>query len=112
MNYPISSNTFANPLLVALLRELASCFNDAQKEFFVIGAAARDILRLYLEAEPSPRRTRDLDIAIAVDSWDDFYKLSTLLQQHGFRKDQTIGGILSRRTQSDTHPQLRPSVAY
>lgn len=88
MNYPISSDTFANPLLVALLRELASCFNDAEKEFFVIGAAARDILRLYLEAEPSPRRTRDLDIAIAVDSWDDFYKLSTILQQHGFRKDQ------------------------
>ena len=87
MNYPISSSTLANPLQVALLRELASCFKDAGKDFFVIGAASRDILRLYLEAESSPRRTRDLDIAIAVDSWDDFFELSAMLQDRGFRKD-------------------------
>ena len=87
MNYPISSNTFANPLLVALLKELTSCFNEAGKDFFVIGAASRDILRLYLEAESSPRRTRDLDIAIAMDSWEDFFSLSATLQDRGFRKD-------------------------
>ena len=87
MTYPISSNTLANPLLVSLLKELTSCFNEAGKDFFVIGAASRDILRLYLEAEPSPRRTRDLDIAIAVDNWDDFFDLSARLQKRGFRKD-------------------------
>lgn len=84
MNYPISSDTFANPLLVALLRELASCFNDAEKEFFVIGAAARDILRLYLEAEPSPRHTRDLDIAIAVCGLRAF---TALLPEHRHPKE-------------------------
>lgn len=87
MNYPISSSTLANPLLIALLKELVFCFNKAGKDFFVIGAVSRDILRLYLEAEPSPRRTRDLDIAIAVDSWDDFFDISALLQERGFRKD-------------------------
>ena len=87
MTYPISSNTIANPLLVDLLSVLSSCFNKAGNDFFVIGAASRDILRLYLEAEPSPRRTRDLDIAIAVDSWDDFYEISEMLIQNGFRKD-------------------------
>lgn len=87
MSYPISSSTIANPLLVALLKELTSCFNEARKDFFVIGAASRDILRLYLEADPSPRRTRDLDIAIAVDSWDDFFEISGRLQNRGFRKD-------------------------
>ena len=69
------------------MKELTSCFNEARKEFFVIGAASRDILRLYLEADPSPRRTRDLDIAIAVDSWDDFFEISGRLQNRGFRKD-------------------------
>ena len=87
MTYPISYNTIANPLLVDLLSVLSSCFNKAGNDFFVIGAASRDILRLYLEAEPSPRRTRDLDIAIAVDSWDDFYEISEMLIQNGFRKD-------------------------
>lgn len=87
MTYPISSNTIANPLLVDLLSVLSSCFNKAGNDFFVIGAASRDILRLYLEAEPSPRRTRDLDIAIAVGSWDDFYEISEMLIQNGFRKD-------------------------
>lgn len=87
MSYPISSSTIANPLLVALLKELTSCFNEARKDFFVIGAASRDILRLYLEADPSPRRTRDLDIAIAVDSWDDFFEISSRLLNRGFRKD-------------------------
>lgn len=90
MTYPISSDTFANPLLVSLLRTLSTCFQAAGKPFFVIGAASRDILRLYLEAEPSPRKTRDLDIAIAVDSWDDFFAVSAMLQKNGFRKDKQM----------------------
>lgn len=93
MIYPISSDTIANPLLVELLRALSTCFKEAGKDFFVIGAASRDILRLYLEAEPSPRRTRDLDIAIAVDSWDDFFKISEILKQNGFRKDRHMKQI-------------------
>lgn len=87
MNYPISSDKLANPLQLALLRKLSSCFSEMGKDFFVIGAASRDILRLYLEAQPSPRRTRDLDIAIAVDNWDDFGNISTYLQTQGFGKD-------------------------
>lgn len=61
MNYHISSSTIGNSLLVDLLKELTDCFKQARKDYIVIGAASRDILRLYLEAEPSPRRTRDLD---------------------------------------------------
>ena len=90
MTYPISSDTFANPLLVSLLRTLTACFQSIGKPFFVIGAASRDILRLYLEAEPAPRKTRDLDIAIAVDSWDDFFAVSAMLQKNGFRKDRQM----------------------
>lgn len=87
MNYNISCNAFANPLQVSLLQTLSSCLNEIGREWFVIGAAARDILRLYLEAEPSPRRTRDLDISIAVNDWEDFFAISRQLQGHGFTKD-------------------------
>ena len=90
MNYHISSSTIGNSLLVDLLKELTDCFKQARKDYIVIGAASRDILRLYLEAEPSPRRTRDLDIAIAVNSWDDFFDISSRLQQRGFRKDRNM----------------------
>lgn len=87
MIYPISSRTFANPLQVEVLQNISAAFCRMEKEFIVIGAASRDILCLYLETTPAPRKTRDLDIAIAIDSWDDYDTISHFLQDTGFRKD-------------------------
>ena len=89
-NYHISSSAFESSLQVETLRSLSSCFKAIEREFVVIGAASRDILRLYLEAGAPARKTKDLDIAIAVETWSDFFVISEALQARGFRKDPNI----------------------
>ncbi len=56
----------------------------------LIGAAARDLILLHEGADPSPRRTLDVDIAISVESWDQFETLRTLLiEAHGARPESS-----------------------
>ena len=44
MDLTISSKKIGNPLLVELLRKLTASFNRMHREFYVIGATARDII--------------------------------------------------------------------
>lgn len=44
MDLTISSEKIGNPLLVELLRKLTDSFNKMGREFYVIGATARDII--------------------------------------------------------------------
>lgn len=89
-NYHISSSALANRFQVEVLKALSFSFKAMGKDFIVIGAASRDILRNYMNAEASTRRTKDLDIAIGVDTWDDFFLISKTLQSKGFRKDPAM----------------------
>lgn len=81
----IQSNQFELPQQFETLNKLCQCFKD--QEFFVIGATARDMLSIALGIDLSTRTTRDLDISIAVDSWDSFMKVQELLINSGFEKD-------------------------
>lgn len=77
MDLTISSEKIGNPLLVELLRKLTDSFCKMDKEFYVIGATARDIVMQQLLDTESKRRTKDLDIAIAIPDWntlDTLYK--------------------------------------
>lgn len=53
----------------------------------MVGACARDIAMKVLGVPASARRTIDIDVAIALDNWDMFDKVSELLQQNNFKKD-------------------------
>lgn len=44
MDLRITSEKIANPLLVELLKKLTDSFNRMGREFYVIGATARDII--------------------------------------------------------------------
>ena len=44
MDLKITSEKIANPLLVELLRKLTDSFNRMNREFYVIGATACDII--------------------------------------------------------------------
>ena len=81
----IQSNQFELPQQFETLNKLCQCFKD--QEFFVIGATARDMLSIALDIDLSTRTTRDLDISIAVESWDSFMKIQELLISSGFEKD-------------------------
>ena len=75
MVYNISSKNIDHPLLRPILEELIPVFEKMQIKFFLIGAVARDIL-MDLSGEKPGRATMDLDIAIAIDKWEEFEQLS------------------------------------
>lgn len=86
MNFKITSEKIANPLLVELLKKLTDSFNRMGREFYVIGATARDIIIRQLIDTTSGRRTKDLDIAIAIPDWSVFDEIKEVLVADGFKK--------------------------
>ena len=90
MDLTISSEKIGNPLLVELLRKLTDSFSKMDKEFYVIGATARDIIMQQLLDTASRRRTKDLDIAIAIPDWDTFEQVKQSLIADGFEKSRDM----------------------
>ena len=90
MDLTISSEKIGNPLLLELLRKLTDSFNKMGREFYVIGATARDIVMQQLLDTESRRRTRDLDIAIAIPDWDTFEQVKQKLIADGFEKSMDM----------------------
>ena len=90
MDLTISSEKIGNPLLVELLRKLTDSFSKMDKEFYVIGATARDIVIQQLLDTGSKRRTRDLDIAIAIPDWGTFEQVKQSLIADGFEKSSDM----------------------
>ena len=86
MSLNISSEKIDNPLLIDLLRHLNHTFSRIGHEFFVIGATARDIILQVLANTSVRRKTRDLDIAIAVTGWDKYNEVCSALIEDGFEK--------------------------
>ncbi|MDL2228008.1 nucleotidyltransferase [Odoribacter sp. OttesenSCG-928-L07] len=72
MNCHISSEKLNNPMLKELLGFLTSYFNSIESKYYVIGAAARDIILSAIHGQRTKRGTADLDIAIAILDWDNF----------------------------------------
>jgi predicted nucleotidyltransferase len=65
--------------LLTLIRALDHVTKELDIPYFVIGAAARDILMEHVYALETTRATRDVDFAVAVSSWDEFGRLKTQL---------------------------------
>mgnify|MGYP002771501437 FL=1 len=88
MSLRITSEKINNPFLVDLLEKLSICFRKIEHDFFVIGATARDIIIQEMLNTSSRRKTRDLDLAIAVPNWQEFDKIKKNLIADGFEKDK------------------------
>ena len=86
MSLNISSEKIDNPLLVELLRQLNRTFSKIGSDFFVIGATARDIILRVLANTSARRKTKDLDIAIAVTGWDKYNEICQALIADGLEK--------------------------
>src|SRR5690554_7427069 len=52
--------------------------------YFIISATARDIILYHGFNAQLERGTRDIDFAIQLESWDNFYALKECLQNRGF----------------------------
>ena len=90
MDLTISSEKIGNPLLIELLRKLTDSFGRMDREFYVIGATARDIIVQQLLDTASTRRTKDLDIAIALPDWDAFEQIKERLVADGLKKSNDM----------------------
>jgi len=86
MEYSIKKETLKNELLVETLQALSECYAALGEEVYVVGAAARDIAMRLLNVGNNPRRTLDLDVAVALDDWSQYEHLSQLLLQNFFVK--------------------------
>lgn len=87
MDYKVSSKNIDHPLLKPILEELIPVLEKKKIKFYIIGAVARDIL-MEISGETPGRRTMDLDIAIAIDKWEEFQELSEgITALENFSKD-------------------------
>ena len=87
MEYKLDKAKFANDPLYDTLTALQKSLEQQNLRLYVVGACARDIAMKVLNVPASARRTVDIDIAIALDNWEMFDKVSELLQQNNFEKD-------------------------
>lgn len=72
-----------DPLQAEVLKEIAPIAGALSLPFFVIGAAARDIVFSALFDVPTSRRTLDLDLGIRVEEWDDYAQLTETMVRTG-----------------------------
>ena len=90
MSYRICANDLpAGELQAKVMLQVVNAFKSIDKQYFVIGATARDILAKMLKSVPK-RKTADLDITLAISTWDDFDLVKDALVAYGFRKDRKV----------------------
>lgn len=73
--------------------------------FFVAGATAREVLLHHVHGRPTGRKTRDIDIAIFVDDWQQFDALKKALIEQGA---QAVTGNAHRLLWQDNELDIIP----
>lgn len=86
MEYTIHKEELQNDLMAETLQVLAGCYRQLGAEVFVVGAAARDIALRLLDVTNAPRRTMDLDVAVMLQEWNQYERLTSILLQNHFEK--------------------------
>lgn len=66
-----------DPITVAVLRAVDRVANELDLPYFVAGAVARDIVIAHVFGLDTGRATRDVDFAVAVESWDQYESVRT-----------------------------------
>ena len=86
MRNSISKKELENDLLYDTLQALNKCFTSMNLNLYVVGATARDMIMKLLDETESKRKTKDLDVAIALSDWSQFNNLCEVLQTNYFHK--------------------------
>jgi predicted nucleotidyltransferase len=92
-----------NPLILAVMREVNEVAHKLGLEYFVAGAMARDILLTNVFGIATGLATRDVDFAVAVESWSQFEDVKQLLTARGlFVAEPKIAHRLYYKTSSSS----------
>lgn len=68
-------NDIVHPLIIAMLSDIETVFKKHDVQYYIVGALARDIHLSVHESYTAPRKTNDVDLAIMLDSEEQFYKV-------------------------------------
>ena len=75
------------PDLSSVLEAVAEACGRVEADFFLIGALARDVLLEHIYGTEVPLTTGDVDVAVAVGSWQAYEDLRRrLAEEHGFER--------------------------
>ena len=100
-DYPLDS------IVVAVMRDVNGLIREMKLSYFVCGAVARDILLHHIHGIETGRATADVDFAVAVESWEQFYEIKDRLIKTG--RFEAAGRIAQRlyyrsRSGSEDYP--------
>ena len=76
MKYNFKWEAFRNDLLALTLEALSKAYCSIGAELYLVGAAARDICLMLLNSQDAPRKTMDLDVAVALKEWREYNRLT------------------------------------
>ncbi len=62
-------------IVLAVMREAHGPISEMNLRYFVCGAVARDILLHHVHGIQTGRVTADVDFAVAVENWEQFYEI-------------------------------------
>jgi predicted nucleotidyltransferase len=77
-------------LSLNVIKIIKNVADDLQIEFFLVGATVRDMILHYVYDIPIYRATNDIDFAVRMRDWDQYYKLIVEVKKNGFRMDGRI----------------------
>lgn len=86
MEYSVNKSIIGNQALLETLRVISAEYEKLDAELYVVGATARDLALNILKVESAPRKTLDLDVAILLENWAEYGKLTDILLHDGFEK--------------------------
>ena len=86
MTYEIHKSDLQNDLLVETLQALSACYQQIGAEVYVVGAAARDMALRLLKVTKASRRTMDLDVAVLLQDWSQYERMTEILLENHFIK--------------------------
>ena len=90
------------PWTAEVLSLLDAAFRELECPYVLVGATARDILLVHVYGLTPMRATRDVDLGVAVESWDRFTALRSGLLDRGLAEQP---GILHRLLVRSAHAQ-------
>lgn len=77
--YTVPENRPVPEPILHILAVVHRVATEQKCPYFVVGATARDLLLFHVFGIPATRATRDVDFAIAVESWDQFHGMRDAL---------------------------------
>lgn len=101
--FKIKSDHPLTPSQIDVLQKVDEEMHRQKLDYFVIGATARDLLITHLHGTATGRATYDIDLAVCMQSWEEFSKLKEALVATGyFFQNPKIAHRLSYKKDAQT----------